>query len=403
MTDTTTSTASVTTVNRDSAAALQARIVRRKLVENSVTLVVFLALFASFGLWLGDRFLNVDGRLLDLHQSVPVLLLGLAVLVTLIPGMFDLSVAGVATLSCFLTVGLTVREGWPLLVALGLSLLIGLVVGAVNGFLVEWLNVNAFIATLGTGGICAGLSAVYSGGSYVGPSPDGPQIPDWFTSFALYAHKAPTWIIWAAVAVAFATLWFSFDTVKPPAWSARRWVYGKVVSLLVIALLLIFVFHIVDWVANLSWLIFFLLFTALILWILLEHTTFGRNVRAIGSNRSAALLAGVKVRRQVMKSFILGGFLAAVAGAVLGGSQGAAAPDNAASFLLPAFAAAFLSTVILSDGRFTVAGTLLGGTFVVWVGLALVVGGLPPTWIPIVNGIVLVGAVALSTALRRRR
>jgi ribose/xylose/arabinose/galactoside ABC-type transport system permease subunit len=383
--------------------ALHARLVHRKLVENSITVLVFLGLFAAFGIWLGGQFLNVDARLLDVHQSVPILLLGLAVLVTLVPGMFDLSVAGVATLSTFLSVGLTVKQGWPFPLVLVVTLAIGLLVGTINGLLVERLRVNAFIATLGTGGICVGLSAVYSGGSYVGPQPTGPQIPHWFTSFGAYADKAPGWIGWLAVLLAGATLFFSFDAVRPDSWSKNRWLATKAVTLAVIAVLLLFVFHLSNWIAGTSWLVFFLLLTGLLMWVLLGHTTFGRHAYAIGSNRSAALLAGVKVRRQVMKSFMLGGIIASAAGILLGASQGSAAPDAAGSFLLPAFAAAFLSTVVLSSGRFTVPGTLIGGTFVVWVGQALIVGGLPPTWIPIVNGAVLICAVALSTALRARR
>jgi ribose/xylose/arabinose/galactoside ABC-type transport system permease subunit len=171
----------------------------------------------------------------------------------------------------------------------------------------------------------------------------------------------------------------------------------------VIVVVFVFVFRIANWISDVSWLIFLLLLIGLVMWVLLQYTTFGRHLYAIGSNRDAARLAGVKVQRQVVKSYVLGGLLASLAGILLAASQGSASPDAAGSFLLPAFAAAFLSTVVLSDGRFTVPGTVVGGIFVVWTGLALVVGGLDPTWIPVVNGVVLVAAVALSTTIRRLR
>ncbi len=82
--------------------------------------------------------------------------------------------------------------------------------------------------------------------------------------------------------------------------------------------------------------------------------------------------------------------------------QGSASPDVAVGFLLPAFAAAFLSTVVLSTGRFTVWGAIIGGTFLVWISQGLIVGGLPFTWTDVVNGVVLVIAVALSTVFFRR-
>ncbi|MDT3444957.1 MULTISPECIES: ABC transporter permease [unclassified Pseudofrankia] len=384
-------------------ASQQSSLVRRKLIDSSITVVVFLGLFVAFGLWLGKVFLNVDGRMLDVHQNVPIMLLGVAVLVTLVPGMFDLSVAGVATLSCFLTIGLTVREGWPFPVVLLVALGLGMAVGLVNGFLIERFKVNAFIATLGTGGICTGASAVYSGGTYVGPLPGGPQLPHWFVNLAAFSSKAPSWLMAVCILLAGVTLFLRLDSVRPPSWPQNRWIAVKTVALAVIAVVLVFGFQAHQWLSAVSWIIFFLLVMALVLSVLLQHTTFGRHLQAIGSNRSAALLAGVKVRRQVMKSFVLGGFIASVSGVVLAAGQGSAAPDVAASFLLPAFAAAFLSTVVLSEGRFTVPGTIIGGIFVVWVGQAFVLGGVDPTWIPVVNGVVLVGAVALSTAMRARR
>jgi ribose/xylose/arabinose/galactoside ABC-type transport system permease subunit len=403
MANTTTDVKAAEVETRDVASTAPSKAVHRKLIENSVTLLVFLALFGAFGIWLGGTFLNIDGRLLDVHQNVPTLLLALAVLVTLVPGQFDLSVAGVATLACFLSIGLRVQQGWPMWAALTVTLLLGVLIGLVNGFLVEVLKVNAFIATLGIGAVCAGASAVYSHGTLVQASTDGPQLSAWFSSFATFSQKAPAALIWLAVVGGFVGLFFSLDRLRPAKWSKGAWLGVKLGVLAVIALVLVLVLQLPTLISSVSWLIFALFFVAFLMWVLLKHTTFGRHIQAIGSNREAALLAGVKVRLAVIKSFVLGGAIAALAGILLAATQGSASPDIAGSFLLPAFAAAFLSTVILSDGRFTVPGTMLGGIFVIWVGLALILGGLPATWLSVVNGVVLIGAVALSTALRRGR
>ena len=58
---------------------------------------------------------------------------------------------------------------------------------------------------------------------------------------------------------------------------------------------------------------------------------------------------------------------------------------------------------MLSTGRFTVWGTIIGGIFVVWISQGLIIGGVEPQWTDIVNGAVLVSAVALSAFMRRRR
>lgn len=381
--------------------ALHERLVRRKLFESSITAVVFVLLFAGFGIWLGNAFFNVPARLLDVHQNTPILLLALAALSTLIPGMFDLSIAGVATLSAFMVIGLRAHQGLPFPAVLAITLGLGIVVGLINGFLVERLRVSAFIATLGTGGICTGISAVYSGGTLLTPTVTQPQLPNWFVALGDFGYKVPSWLVYLAIPVIGATLFVKVDHMRPQAWSRQRWITVKGVFFVLLACLLIFAFKLSQWISEMSWMIFVLLVAALCLYILLEYTTFGRHLRAIGSNRSAASLAGVAVRRQVVKSFTMGAVFAALAGIALAASQGTASPDAAGSFLLPAFAAAFLSTVVLSHGRFTVPGTVIGGIFVVWVGLALIIAGLDPTWIPVVNGVILVGAVALSTAMRR--
>jgi ribose/xylose/arabinose/galactoside ABC-type transport system permease subunit len=86
---------------------------------------------------------------------------------------------------------------------------------------------------------------------------------------------------------------------------------------------------------------------------------------------------------------------------MIGANQGTATSNVAAGYLLPAFGAVFLSTVIFSTGKFTVFGTIVGGTFLVWVAQGLVVGGVPSEWTDVVNGSMLVLAVAGSTLMRR--
>jgi ribose transport system permease protein len=81
---------------------------------------------------------------------------------------------------------------------------------------------------------------------------------------------------------------------------------------------------------------------------------------------------------------------------------GSADPSAGPTLLLPAFAAAFLGSAILSDGRFTVVGSLLAACLIVFATNGLEVLGLSAALVPIFNGAVLVVAVAFTEALRRR-
>jgi ribose/xylose/arabinose/galactoside ABC-type transport system permease subunit len=372
-------------------------------VQASITFVAFLVVFLIYTIWLGGKFTNTDARALDIHQNAPVIILGLAVLVTLIAGQFDLSVASMATLTAFLVIGLKVNQDLPFILVLIICLLVGALGGAINGFLVVRLRMNTFIATLGSGGVFLGVSAVYSKGAQLVPSSGSGQLPSWFTgadSLGNLATKFPAILLWIGIAAAVVLVFMAIRRARPERFEERRWdVYVALGVAVGVAIL--FLLGLTSWVNAVSWTMAVLLFVCVVLWLLLDYTTFGRYVRASGSNRAAASLAGIKPGKETFKAFVLGGTLAALAGILLGANQGSATPNAAVPFLLPAFAAAFLSTVILSNGRFHVWGTLIGGVFLVWVSQGLIVGGLPFTWTEVVNGIVLILAVAVSSIFRR--
>lgn len=374
-------------------------------VQELISPAAFVILFLGYGVWLGSAFFQVDARILDIHTNVPILLLGLAVMVTLLAGQFDLSVASMATLTTFLTVGLNVKQGWPFALILVACLAVGLLGGLLNGLLVSGLGVNTFISTLGTSGLFLGLSQVYSGGGEITPGPEN-ELPSWFTgadSFGNFTTKVPEAISVVALLVLAAVLVASIQRFRPPDWTLRRWIAVQVVAAAALVAVLVFALDLPTWIEDTTWPVALLLAVAFALWVLIRLTTFGRYVTATGANPLAARLAGVKTERETIKAFALGGLLAGLAGVVLAAAQATATPDVAGSFLLPAFAAAFLSTVMFSTGQFTVWGTVVGGISLLWVSQGLIVGGLPFTWTNVVNGVVLVSAVAVSSVLRRRR
>jgi len=380
------------------------RALSSKLLQGSVSFVAFLIVFLIYTVWLGSVFTNTEARALDIHQYTPVLLLGLAVLVTLVAGQFDLSVASMATLSTFLVVGLKINQDWPFALVIVACFAAGALGGALNGFLVVNLRVNTFIATLGTGGVFLGLSTVYSGGTQVTGAGGNGTLPSWFSgpnSLGAVGTHFPAFLLWIGIAAALVLAFLSLRRLRPAGTEERRWDVTVGVGLAVVVAFL-FVIGLADWVSAVSWTVGVLLIVAALMWLLLDHTTYGRYLRATGSNSVAASLAGVKPGKETFKAFVLGGVLAALAGIILGASQGTASPGAASPYLLPAFAAAFLSTVILSTGRFHVWGTLIGGVFLVWVAQGLIVGGLPFTWTEVVNGVVLIIAVAFSSIFKAR-
>lgn len=149
--------------------------------------------------------------------------------------------------------------------------------------------------------------------------------------------------------------------------------------------------------------IIYALVVVALMWVVTTQMSIGRRWYGIGANAEAARLAGVNVRRVTVWAYVATGMLAAAGGMVLASRLGSAEPTTGPSYLLPAFAAAFLGASTLSDGRFHVIGTAIGAFLVAYGANGLQVMGLEPFATNIFNGVVLVLAVALTEYLRRRR
>ena len=150
--------------------------------------------------------------------------------------------------------------------------------------------------------------------------------------------------------------------------------------------------------------VYFLGVVALVLWYVLEHTPVGRYLYAAGANPKAARLSGVNVVRLQWGALITSGMLAALAGVILTMQLRSAAFGAGDSYLLPAYAAAFLGATQIKPGRFNVGGTLVA-LYLLAIGvkgLQLRYPSLP--WIAdLFQGLALIIAVALGVVARRKR
>jgi ribose transport system permease protein len=132
------------------------------------------------------------------------------------------------------------------------------------------------------------------------------------------------------------------------------------------------------------------------LWFVLGRLPVGRRLYAVGGNRRAAQLSGIRSDRLVIATFVASGVLAALAGVVLGSELGSTVPGGEGTYLLPAFAGAFLGATAIEPGRFNPVGTVLGAYV-----MSVAVSGLQQlgaaAWVqPVFNGAVLILAVGVS-------
>jgi ribose transport system permease protein len=146
-------------------------------------------------------------------------------------------------------------------------------------------------------------------------------------------------------------------------------------------------------------LVIFVVVTAA-LWYLLEQTPFGRRLYAVGSNREAARLVGIDVKTKVMLTFVCSSTLAGLAGVVAVARNSGANPTVGPALLLPALAAAFLGATAFRRG-FNVLGTVIGVLLVAFTVSGFTLAGIEPWVKDVINGALLLVAVAAVAALRR--
>lgn len=298
-------------------------------------------IFILFAVLLPETFpTGANLRAILTNQAIPAIL-ALGATIPIVTGRFDLSIGYGIGLAHVVAMWLIVTHSlaWPL-VAL-IVLLGGVVVGLLNGALVEFAQIDSFIATLGTGSVLYALTGWITGGGRIVPGAGG--LPAAFTDLT---------------------------------------------NSTLIGLPITF---------------FYVLILVVLLWLCLEHLPLGRFLYVVGANPRAAELVGIKRSRIVIYAFVGSGVVTAIAGVLLAAQQQIGDPSAGSSYLLPAFVGALLGSTTIKPGRANAAGTLVAVT-VLAIGLSGLQQKGAAFWVtPLFNGLTLLAAVGLAGFASRRR
>jgi len=142
----------------------------------------------------------------------------------------------------------------------------------------------------------------------------------------------------------------------------------------------------------------FLVFAVLAVatYLLLQHTYFGRTLRAFGSNERAAVLAGLPVNRAKVVVFVVAGVFFALAGVFMAGRLSSAEGNMASGFEMNVIAAVVVGGTALRGGRGTAFGTVVGAVLFAVLNNALNLLGVASYWQYVLTGVVLVAAIAVG-------
>lgn len=305
------------------------------------TIISLIILLIAFSIARDDVFPTVNNLLNIMNQIAILGTMAFGLTVCLVMGLFDLSIAAMATLGGYVATFVLVNNpdtvGVP--VGVALSLVTAAIIGVINGLVVSYLGISAFIATLATGSIITGaMLGISESKTIITGIPDGFMVIGQGTILGI-----PNPVV-------------------------------------------------------------IMLAMGVILWLLLEHTQLGRHLYAIGGNAEASRLSGIAVKRYAPIALAICAACAGLGGLMAASVLGAGRPQGVGdTYLLNAFAAVFIGASTLRPGKFHVLGTFIGVLLIGVIDNGLSIMGVPTYWQYIVQGVLLVLALFSAGILTMRR
>lgn len=335
-------------------------------------------------------------------QSAAVGIIALGVVLVLLLGQIDLSIGSISGLSAAITAVLFTQQGWPLVVAVVLSLAVGAAIGALYGFLFTTFGVPSFVITL------AGLLGILGLQLWVLGAHGSINLPfeSWLVTFAQQMYLSPVWSY--ALAIVAAGGYFISKYRSARRRSGAGLASTSQVEIAIRAALLLGGLLCAAWYLNQSRGIglMFVVFTALVVVVhyLLTRTAWGRSIYAVGGNLEAARRAGIRVNRVYISVFMAATTLAALGGLFAAGSLAAAGQDSGGGDTnLTAIAAAVIGGTSLFGGRGSAWSAMLGIVVIMSISSGLTLLDLDSSVRYMVTGIVLLLAVIIDSLSRRSR
>jgi len=313
--------------------------------------VALAVIFVVFSFLAPDSFPTVTNVLMMCQQVSVYALIALGMLLVVMDGGIDLSVGSTLGLSGMVA-GLAL-QGIPIggvvlyppvWVVVVLALATGAVVGLLNGVLVARLSVAPFVATLGTQYMVRGIAELTTNGLTVNNLNGDPSLGN--TGFE----------------------WLGFNRI-----------------------------------ADIYIGIWFMVLIAIITSLLLNRSVYGRWLYAQGGNRRAAELSGVPVRSVTIRTYVLSGLFAALAGVMLTSQLTAAGPTQGTSYELTAIAAVVIGGASLMGGTGNVRGTLVGAFVIGFLAAGLTIIGISSYVQTVFTGAVIILAVLMNSIQVRSR
>lgn len=297
----------------------------------SLVALILLVIFISI---ISPEFRTVNNLLSLLRQSSVNGFIAFGMTMVILTGGIDLSVGSILAVCAAFGAGMITQMGIPVPVAMVLTLILGLILGTVSGLLITLGRLQPFIATLVTMTVYRGITLIYTGGKPI-----------------------------------------SNVTGHQYAMSGVLDFFGR------------------GNLGKIPFPVFLFILMFAVYYVILNKTTMGRKIYAVGSNEKCSKLAGISIGKVKFLIYSASGLMASFSALILLSRLGSAQPTLGQGFEMDAIAAVALGGTSMSGGRGKITGTLIGILIIAVLNNGLNILGVSSYWQDVVKGLVILVAV----------
>lgn len=372
-----------------------------------IALLVVVAIFQILTKGIMLKPLNITNLI---QQNGYVLILAVGMLLVVIVGTVDLAVGSVCAFIGAVAGVVMVNRGMNPVISVIISLLIGMAVGAIQGYWIAYKLIPGFVVTLAGQLIFRGFTMIILNGKTIAPFPTSfANLGSGFVPPLFYVQIGSGYLVGSSIIIGIilAVIMvlkniqgrnklqkYNFTVENKTSFMAKN------VAIVIVIIAATFVLGSYKGIPNI------LVIAGIIIAIysfVTTKTVFGRQVYAVGGNKKAAALSGVKVDKTQFLVFVNMGLLAAVAGLAYAARVNSAQPKAGVNFELDALAACYIGGASTAGGTGRIMGAVVGGLVLGVLNNGMSLMGVDNNWQQAIKGFVLLFAVVFDLYSKKKK
>ena len=369
--------------------------------------LILVAIAIVFAILTGGTFLtsrNISNLFL---QASAIGIVAISVSLVLVAGEIDRSIGSCVGLTGAVAATLMVNMGWSIIPTILVTVAVGVGIGCWQGFWVAFRKVPSFIVTLAGSLIFRGIVYGITRGMTIAPMTDEFKaigqgyIPPIFSAEGSGFNDTAI-IIGVVICVIFAVMQIRQEN------SRKRYHLGVapkgmlIAKIVIVSIVVIGIMAILSLNLGLSYAFLLLIILAVLFSFISNNTAFGRQIYAIGGNREAARLSGINIKKRLFLLFVVMGTMCAASGIVYTARINAGTAAAGQNMELDAIAAAVIGGTSTMGGEGSVFGAVIGALIMTAIDNGMSLMNLDNTFQYVVKGLVLLLAVWMDVATRKK-